>query len=309
MHTIRVEKRAGRQWPWVLSLFAATTGLACGAGDSTDQPMAMAQPTSAALVTETAAIGEPIGPAGQPSGTSPPSSQAAALRSRNATPRIAATRTGAGGGPAASVSPGGSAIVGAAGVNQTIRTGNGIAYSGDHVMTGAVTVYYIWYGAWSQNSATSILTDLVSNLGGSPYWGMNTLYDDRFGGHVSNQVKLGGATTDSYSQGSVVDRGGVLNVVNAAIAQHRLPKDANGVYFVLTSADVNQSGDFGSFCQNFCGWHDVDYTTDIKYAFVGNGDRCPDKCGLPVTGPNNNQGADAMASVISHELAETVTDP
>ena len=49
--------------------------------------------------------------------------------------------------------------------------------------------------------------------------------------------------------------------------------------------------------------------TDIKYSFVGNGDRCPASCMTQTTGPNDNAGADGMASVIAHELEEAVTDP
>ena len=49
--------------------------------------------------------------------------------------------------------------------------------------------------------------------------------------------------------------------------------------------------------------------TNIKYAFIGNADRCPASCAAQTVGPNNTTGADAMASVISHELEESVTDP
>ena len=48
---------------------------------------------------------------------------------------------------------------------------------------------------------------------------------------------------------------------------------------------------------------------DIKYAFVGNPDRCPVACAAQTTGPNGNAGADGMASIIAHELEEAVTDP
>src|SRR5947209_1877572 len=44
---------------------------------------------------------------------------------------------------------------------------NGIQYHGGPVMLGTVNVYYIWYGNWSGNTATSILPTLVSDLGGS----------------------------------------------------------------------------------------------------------------------------------------------
>src|SRR5690242_18452744 len=47
---------------------------------------------------------------------------------------------------------------------------NGISYHKGPVMTNGITVYYIWYGNWAGNTATTILTDLAQNIGGSPYW-------------------------------------------------------------------------------------------------------------------------------------------
>src|SRR5262245_22389008 len=45
--------------------------------------------------------------------------------------------------------------------------GNGINYHGGPVMLGTVNIYYIWYGNWSGNSATTILTDFGKSIGGS----------------------------------------------------------------------------------------------------------------------------------------------
>ena len=45
-----------------------------------------------------------------------------------------------------------------------------IIYRGGPVMLGTVHVYYIWYGNWSGNNATTILTDFASTIGGSPYY-------------------------------------------------------------------------------------------------------------------------------------------
>jgi hypothetical protein len=77
---------------------------------------------------------------------------------------------------------------------------------------------------------------------------------------------------------------------------------------VLTSADVNESS---GFCTQYCGWHTHASIggQDIKYAFIGNPDRCPSACEEQTTGPNGNAGADGMASIIAHELEEAVTDP
>jgi hypothetical protein len=77
---------------------------------------------------------------------------------------------------------------------------------------------------------------------------------------------------------------------------------------VLTSADVNETS---GFCTQYCGWHSHGSIAglDVKYAFVGNPDRCPSACSMQSIGPNGNAGADAMASIIAHELEEATTDP
>jgi len=185
---------------------------------------------------------------------------------------------------------------------------NGILYHGGPVMLGTVNVYYIWYGNWSGNSATTILTNLAQSIGGSPYFNINTTYYDGNNTHVSNAVQYAGSATDSYSQGTSLSDSQIRTVVASAISSNRVPKDTNAVYFVLTSSDVTASS---GFCTQYCGWHTHGTIggSDIKYSFVGNPDRCPSACAAQTTSPNGNAGADGMASIISHELEEAVTDP
>jgi hypothetical protein len=187
-------------------------------------------------------------------------------------------------------------------------TSNGIVYHGGPVMLGTTNVYYIWYGNWTGNSATTILTDLANSIGGSSYYNINTSYYDGSNNHISNLVSYRNSTTDSYSQGTALSDAGVQSVVANAISSGKLPKDPNAVYFVLTSSDVNETS---GFCTNYCGWHTHGTISgsDIKYSFVGNPDRCPSACEAQTTGPNGNAGADGMASIISHELEEAATDP
>jgi hypothetical protein len=184
---------------------------------------------------------------------------------------------------------------------------NGIFYHGGPVMLAGPNVYFIWYGNWSGNSATTILTDLANSIGGSPYFNINTSYDDGNGNHIANVVNYLGNATDSYSQGTSLSDAQIQAVVANAIS-HGLPKDPNAVYFVLTSADVTANS---GFCTQYCGWHTHGTIagTDIKYSFVGNPDRCPSACEAQTTGPNGNAGADGMASIIAHELEEATTDP
>ena len=187
-------------------------------------------------------------------------------------------------------------------------TGNGISYHGGPVILGTTGVYYIWYGNWAGNTATNILADLASNIGGSPYYNINTTYYNGSNVKVSNSVALRGSTTDNYSQGTALSDTAIKTIVSNAITSTRLPKDPNGVYFVLTSADVTETS---GFCTQYCGWHSYGAMggSNIKYAFVGNPDQCPSACSMQTVSPNGNAGADGMASIIAHELEEAVTDP
>jgi hypothetical protein len=185
---------------------------------------------------------------------------------------------------------------------------NGIGYHGGPLLLGTTSVYYIWYGNWSGNTATTILTDLAGNIAPSSYYNINTTYYDGSGRKVGNAVSYGGSTTDNYSRGTALTDADVQAIVSNAITSNRLPKNTNAVYFVLTSADVNETS---GFCTQYCGWHTHGTIggSDIKYSFVGNPDRCPSACSAQSTGPNGNAGADGMASILAHELEEAVTDP
>lgn len=185
---------------------------------------------------------------------------------------------------------------------------NGIRYHGGPVMLGTTHVYFIWYGNWNGNSAQSILTNLAQNIGGSPYFNINTTYFNAANVHVSNSVTYGGATFDNYSQGTNLSDAQIQAIVSQAITTGALPKDSSGVYFVLTSQDVNETS---GFCTQYCGWHTHSSISglDVKYSFVGNPARCPSSCAAQSTSPNGNLGADGMASIIAHELEESVSDP
>lgn len=186
---------------------------------------------------------------------------------------------------------------------------NGISYHGGPLLLGTPNIYYIWYGSWTGNTAATILTNLAQHIGGSPYFGIQTTYYNGSNVHMSGNAAYVQSTTDNYSQGKTLSDSGVEAVVSKAITSGGLPSDTNAVYFVLTSSDVNESS---GFCTQYCGWH-TDGTIggkDIKYAFVGNPDRCPSACEMQTqASPNGNTGADGMASIISHELDEASNDP
>ena len=195
---------------------------------------------------------------------------------------------------------------------------NGILYHGGPVMrANTVNVYFIWYGNWTNGPKTSDRQHTVSlldilfaptrGIGSSSYFKINTTYSDTVG-HPTGNIGLVASTTNNYSRGKKLADADVQTIVSSAISSRALPKDSNGLYFVLTASDVTETS---GFCTKYCGWHTSGLIggTDIKYAFVGNSDRCPNSCEMQAVSPNGNSGADGMASIMAHEAAEAVSDP
>ena len=198
-----------------------------------------------------------------------------------------------------------------------VTTGNGISYHGGPVMKGnPVSVYFIWYGDWSNGARDSdssytvnLLETLFSSTGlnNSGYERINTTYGDKTG-NVTGAVVRKASIYDNYSQGTSLTDSEVKAVVANAITSGKLPKTSNGIYFVLSSSDVRETS---GFCTRYCGWHTHTSISgsDIKYAFVGNPDRCPSACEAQTSSPNADSGADGMASIMAHESEEAISDP
>jgi hypothetical protein len=125
---------------------------------------------------------------------------------------------------------------------------------------------------------------------------------------ISGNFALLESTNDYYSRGFRLTDSSVAAIVANAITTRALPNDSNGVYLVLTSTDVSETS---GFCTHYCGWHSHSSISgsDIKYAFIGNPDRCPNACEEQDISPNGNSGADGMASTMAHEINEAISDP
>jgi hypothetical protein len=69
------------------------------------------------------------------------------------------------------------------------------------------------------------------------------------------------------------------------------------------------------FCRTYCGFHthNTILGNDLKYAYIGNVDKCPSGCEIQATGPNSPAagvgGIDGIANVLTHETEEAITDP
>ena len=196
-------------------------------------------------------------------------------------------------------------VKGAAG---TGAAGTGISYHGGPVMTSGITVYPIWYGNVS-DSTKSVISGFLGNVGGSSYFNINTTYNNSLNKFVQNSVTLSplSYSDPKYSAGKALSDAAVQNLVKTALKK-ALPTDPNGFYLVITAPDVTETS---GFLTQYCGWHT--YTrigaSAIKYSFVGDPTNGMSACAQQTTSPNGNAPADAMVSVVAHELEEAATDP
>lgn len=191
-----------------------------------------------------------------------------------------------------------------------------ITWHGGPVMSGAPAVHLIWYGNWNQANGSDtpggqqIIRDLVYGLSGSNYLTINKGYTGSGGSVVSGVLGTTQEANVGYISGSRAKRlrdSDIQSIVTSYIGTHG-GAQSNAVYFVLTSSDVNETS---GFCTQYCGWHTqaTINATSVKYSFVGNANRCLSGCAAQSVGPNGNAGVDGMASVLAHELEETLSDP
>ena len=206
-------------------------------------------------------------------------------------------------------------------VSSSPKTDSRILYHDGPVMQGTSNIYLIWYGNWTGNTTQSILTDLASNLGSSPYFQINTNYPDLSGSAPSGGLIYAGAVYDAYSHGSSLTVANLQQVVADQMNSGGLPLDTAGIYIVIGSADVTDIRPDGSM---YCTPGSPPYHglgafsgTYFKYAYLGSAARCPTSMGSQFIGPggvwlptpNDNFAADAMASAFARILNVTVTNP
>jgi hypothetical protein len=195
-----------------------------------------------------------------------------------------------------------------------------ICYHGGAVVTDRPTVYYIWYGDWNPSPVPDLLKTFAETLGNSPYFRINTTYTDSSGNPVTGRMIYGASYSVGYTHTASLGGDDVGQIVTEALQGNHLPYDPNGIYFVMGSRGVHVPG----LCTDLCAWHSSERVTfaygraggsvPVLYGFIGNPLYCYDKetpgvCAEQQEGPNGTSGADGMASLLAHEISETVTDP
>ena len=189
---------------------------------------------------------------------------------------------------------------------QNVTQSNGMFYRGGKLKLGAVNVYFVFYGNWQgDGNQLSLIMNFISDMSGSKYYNINTTYSDSRGRAVSNSLAMAGY--GYYPHGKILVDNDIKNIVKDAISNHLVfspspsGTDPNGIYFVMTSADVSE----GNYCSVYCAWHNFD--GDLKYSFIGNPANCPGR--RTGVSPNGNVAVGSIISTLAHDLEETTSDP
>ncbi len=187
-----------------------------------------------------------------------------------------------------------------------------IPYQGGPVMRGHVNVHFLYYGTFTSYQRT-VLMDLVRGLSATPWLHILDSYNEPNGQPTTDVVM--GQTYDvpSPNLAPADDMGAwVGDAVQAAIDRRQLPDDTNAIYFVVAGNDVTIPQ--GSPKKN-CGWHSLIpslFTSGRKFGLIKNPNGTP-ICFAPInvgtTSPNREPSVDSMASIVAHELVETLSDP
>jgi len=193
-----------------------------------------------------------------------------------------------------------------------------INYNGGPIFEVAPTVYIVYYGKWTKKDH-NVINGFFAHLAGTTMNKINTTYSDSSNKFEPNALNYDPATdsyNDNYSLGHNLSGGdsAIHTIVRNAINGGHLPKDANGIYFVLTAQDVT----FPGMCTALCGYHspatDIVSGSVIKYSMVGNPAQCPRNCEASAVigdsnSPNNDPGADGVVNIAWHEFSESTSDP
>jgi hypothetical protein len=209
----------------------------------------------------------------------------------------------------------------------------GIQYNGGPVIQQANVVAVYWASApiyangptpgtaGTASADGSLIGYYLRNLGGSPYYSINTSYTNSAGTPISANVTYTGFWADNNNVQT-----GCANVSDAKMQAElisgfnsgKLTYDPNTIYAIFSAGQVNLGGGFGNCNGNsfqYCAYHTYfNWNGNIvKYAAMPYNDAYQGSCtafqgGGPAHG-SQDPGADAEVNTLTHEIQEANTDP
>jgi hypothetical protein len=206
--------------------------------------------------------------------------------------------------------------------------GTGISYHGGPVLQAATNVVAVYWastpiykngpatGSGAGSSDASLLGHFLRNLGGSPYYEINSTYTNGSGQAIKNIVnytRYWANATNAPTGTQTVSDGQMVAMLQSGFNSGALTYDASTLYAIFTSGQVNLGGGFGT---QYCAYHTHGTVTiggvarTVLYAAMPYNYGKPANCTMGGTPANGNEdpGADFEVNTLAHEIEETTTD-
>ncbi len=161
----------------------------------------------------------------------------------------------------------------------------------------------------------SLIGHFLRNLGGSPYFNINTTYYDTVGGGAQRPV----TNTVQYTQfwannvnvpalTATVTNGTIRNMIISGFTSGKLVYDPSTIYSVFTAGKTNLGGGFGT---QYCAYHSKFLWNGktVIYSAQPYVQAYPGGCSAGAPSPNGDLAADREINVLAHEIEEATTDP
>jgi hypothetical protein len=208
--------------------------------------------------------------------------------------------------------------------------GTGILYHGGPVLQSGTKVVAVYWGAstiynggptpGATGSGTldgSLIGHFLRNLGGSPYFGINSTYTDGSGAKIVNSVSYTGFwanNTNAPSGTTSISDAQMAAMLQSGFDSGKITYDPSTVYAIFTGGTVNLGGGFTASSLQYCAYHYHGTVTiggvakTVLYAAMPYDYAFRTSCTNNTASPNGDPAADAEVNTLAHEIEETTTD-
>lgn len=192
-------------------------------------------------------------------------------------------------------------------------------------LTGTIALIPVWVGNWASSDVTNwnrVLGNIVTSLGGATgnsialpghVFNTNTLYYTSQGLTPPSLQWVANTDITDPTTTTVTDPD-VATHINSFITAHPgvVPVSTSPVYLYIGANSTLLTSGFGT---TYCGWHTYGSASNggpsnTPYIAIQDFTSTYNKACAPQTSsPNGSASLDAMASVMVHEVDESLTDP